>query len=89
MRTIEKLLGRVRRRLRLQRSLEWATTAAIPGVAAALVVLWLWRMELITPASARLALTGVIGLVLRAAHRAARGDARRRGRAGVHGWSRR
>jgi hypothetical protein len=46
VRRIHALLGKVRRRLRLQRSLEWATTAAIPAIAGALVVLWLGRMEL-------------------------------------------
>jgi chemotaxis protein histidine kinase CheA len=42
------LIERTRRRIRLQVFLEWSTTALVPATAAALVVLWLWRMERLT-----------------------------------------
>ncbi|HKA88294.1 MAG TPA: hypothetical protein VKE22_11530 [Haliangiales bacterium] len=67
VRRIHALLGKVRRRLRLQQALEWGTTAAIPGVAAALIVLWLGRMEIISAPAARAASLGVAAAVALAA----------------------
>jgi hypothetical protein len=44
---IDAVVARARRRLRLQGALEGGATAAILAVAAALVVLWCWRMEVV------------------------------------------
>ncbi len=67
VRRIHALLGKVRRRLRLQRGLEWGTTAAIPAVAASLIVLWLWRMQMMSTGAARAAALGIAAAVAIAA----------------------
>jgi hypothetical protein len=64
---IYRVVARARRRLRLQLALEAATTAAIAAVAGALAILWLRRMEVVTPAAAALALIGLGAAVLVAA----------------------
>jgi hypothetical protein len=58
---IQAVVARVRRRLRLQGALEGAATAGILAVAAALVVFWCWRMELVGRAG--LWLAGAAALV--------------------------
>lgn len=61
---IQTLIARVRRRLRLQRALEGAATAALLAIAAALVVFWCWRMERIAASTAELLLAGIGGLLV-------------------------
>src|SRR5688572_25407650 len=48
LRKIEALIDRARFRIRFQAGLETATLAGIVAVAGALVVLWLWRMEVVS-----------------------------------------
>ena len=64
IRAIRGVVARARRRLRLQAALEGATTAAIVAVVAALGILWTWRMELLSPSGASLALAGAGSLLL-------------------------
>ncbi len=52
LRKIELLIDKARFRLRMQAALEVATTAGIVAIAAGLVVLWLWRMEVLTTTGA-------------------------------------
>jgi hypothetical protein len=49
---IHGLIGRTRRRLRIQAALEWATTALVPAIGLGLGTLWLWRLELVSDALA-------------------------------------
>jgi hypothetical protein len=58
------LIERTRRRIRLQVFLEWSTTALVPATAAALVVLWLWRMEHLTGAGAVGILAALVAAVV-------------------------
>lgn len=61
------LLERTRRRMRLMAALEWGTTAVIPAVAGTLVVLWLWRMGLVSATTGLSSLVGLCGAVVVAA----------------------
>ncbi len=61
---IRRVVARTRRRLRLQAALEGATTAGILAVAAALVALWFWRMELVSSAQAVGIVAGAVGLIV-------------------------
>jgi len=61
---IRRVVARARRRLRLQAALEGATTAGILAVAAALVALWLWRMERLSPGEAVLLVAAAVALVV-------------------------
>ncbi len=54
------LIERTRRRIRLQVFLEWSTTALVPATAAALVVLWMWRMQRLSGAGALALLGGLL-----------------------------
>ncbi len=73
LRGIERVVSKVRRRLRQQAAVSAATTAGIPAIAGALVVWWLARMELLGPVQTRLALVALaVAVVLAAVVAAAR-----------------
>src|SRR5262245_49515497 len=59
---IQGVLARARRRMRAQIALEVLATAAVPAVAAELMVVWLWRMSHVRGTSALAAVVVIAGV---------------------------
>jgi hypothetical protein len=61
---IHARIAQVRSRLRLQSALEWAITATVPAIGAALIVFFLWRMHYVTGSQAVIGAIASGGIVL-------------------------